>query len=436
MFPAIPRSVSLLLLIACLPEGVVANVGAGEDARDAAAVRCKEAIVNPVSGNAECVSPPGAPVDPPPPRPPLTAADCSRHQSLELEGCPRTPLRLAAGSGLPVETNATDAATSPSQVQAEFGGQCATALAEGRHVVTDCKTAWTDKDGKLYCFSSDAARKSFLENPVENLQRARDFMAAGSVESTEKAMEDFTGSDAETVVRALIGEKIKANDGLFPLEDPLNGEHLKLAFDDIDFTRTIDGYGFFPDVKFHDAGEPRRKYLIDFWVSPRNGKLEVQETRIYKEPLKADGTWTTMARQPIPWWWIPASEHPGHLATKRGWEVMSAVEQHAVRESLKGHGVFKLKDDKTGKELELEFVDTHQPVRQLDNDGHYFACTDFRVVGTKNEIYDIDFWVDDKDGKMTVDQTKVHKVPELKGDHWVEVPRYEWKDLGTSHVVP
>jgi hypothetical protein len=30
---------------------------------------CKEAIVNPISGHAECVSPRGAPVDPPPPRP-------------------------------------------------------------------------------------------------------------------------------------------------------------------------------------------------------------------------------------------------------------------------------------------------------------------------------------------------------------------------------
>jgi len=30
------------------------------------------------------------------------------------------------------------------------------------------------------------------------------------------------------------------------LDDPRNGDHLKLAYDDIDFTRTIDGYGFFP----------------------------------------------------------------------------------------------------------------------------------------------------------------------------------------------
>src|SRR6202041_391962 len=329
---------------------------------------------------------------------------------------------------------AADAADSPAQ--AEFGGQCTEALAEGRHVMTDCSTTWTDKDGKTYCFAGEAAKKSFLEKPAENLQSARAFMAASSVESTEKAMEDYSGTDAEALVKATIDAKLKANNGIFPIDDPLSGEHLKLSYDDVDFTRTIDGYGFFPDVKFHDAQDAQKKYLIDFWVIPEGGKLQVQETRIYKEPLKVEGHWTTMARQPIPWWWIPASEHPGHLATKRGWEVMSAVEQSAMKESLKNNGVFKLKDDKTGKELQLEFVDTHQPVRQLDNDGHYFACTDFRVVGTKDQIYDIDFWVNDKDGAMTVDQTKVHKVPELKSGQWIQVPRYEWKDVGNSHVVP
>jgi len=27
-------------------------------------------------------------------------------------------------------------------------------------------------------------------------------------------------------------------------------------------------------------------------------------------------------------------------------------------------------------------------------------------------------------------------VPELKSGQWGQVPRYEWKDLGPSHVVP
>ncbi|HEV7986270.1 MAG TPA: hypothetical protein VGP20_08880 [Steroidobacteraceae bacterium] len=331
-------------------------------------------------------------------------------------------------------TLAADTAVPATNVQ--FGGQCVEGLSVSRHVMTNCSTTWTDKDGKVYCFSSDAAKKSFLENSTENLQKARDFIAASSVESTEKTMQYFDSGDAGTVVTNLITQTTKANNGIFPYEDPLNGEQLKLAFDAIDFTRTIDGYGFFPDVKFHDAGDPQKKYLIDFWVAPTDGALKVQEIRIYKAPLQSDGAWTTMARQPIPWWWIPASEHPGHVAQKRSWEVMSAVEQNALLEAGKNNGVFKIKDDKTGKMLDLEFIDTHQPIRQLDDNGHFFACTDFRVVGTKDQIYDIDFWVNDKDGKMTVEQTKVHKVPELKDGQWIQVPRYEWKDVGTSHVVP
>ena len=100
-------------------------------------------------------------------------------------------------------------------------------------------------------------------------------MAASSVESTEQAMQDFSGSDAETLVKELIDNKLKANGGAFPIDDPLNGEHLKLQYDAVDFTRTIDGYGFFPDVKFHDAQDAQKKYLIDFWVMPEDGKLQV-----------------------------------------------------------------------------------------------------------------------------------------------------------------
>jgi hypothetical protein len=352
-----------------------------------------------------------------------------------------TALAAAAAPAPPASAAAPAAGTAAAGAVApaspyQFGGQCVEGLSMSRHVMTSCAVTWTDKDGKVYCFSSDAAKKSFLENPTENLQKAHDFIAASSVESTEKTMQYFDSGDAATVVTNLINGTTKANNGVYPYEDSLNGEHLKLAFDAIDFTRTIDGYGFFPDVKFHDAADPQKKYLIDFWVAPADGGLKVQETRIYKEPFQSDGAWTTMARQPIPWWWIPASEHPGKVAQKRSWEVMSAVEQNALLESAKNNGVFKLKDDKTGKTLDLEFIDTHQPIRQLDDNGHFFACTDFRVVGTKDQIYDIDFWVNDKDGTLSVEQTKVHKVPELKDGQYVQVPRYDWKDAGSSHVVP
>jgi YHS domain-containing protein len=354
---------------------------------------------------------------------------------LARSALPRAPAALALIGWL--VTAAALAADSPSPPsQAQFGGQCAEGLAQGRHVVTDCSVTWTDKDGKVYCFSSEASKKAFLANPTQNLQKARDFIAASSVESTEKAMQDFDGGDAETVVKRLIAARTAANNGAFPLQDPLDGTQLKLVFDGIDFTRTIDGYGFFPDVKFHDQTDAQKRFLVDFWVAPTNGQLQVQETRIYKAPVKSDGSWQLVAREPIPWWWIPASEHPGKVANKRGWEVMSAVEQSALTEQAKNNGIFKLKDDKTGQELSLQFIDTHQPIRQLDENGHYFACTDFRVAGTSNQIYDIDFWIDDKNGTMSVVQTKVHKVPELKDGQWVQVPRYSWKDVGTSHVVP
>lgn len=326
--------------------------------------------------------------------------------------------------------------TTVSPTQAQFGGQCAEGLAKGLHVMTDCSITWVDKDRKVYCFKDDSSKTDFLKTPGENLERARSFVAADNVLSTEDAMKNFQGTDAETLVKGYIDATLASNGGAYPFEDELNGDRLKLAFDGIDFTRTIDGYGFFPDVKFHDQKDPKKNYLIDFWVAPEGGSLKIVETRIYQAPINVDGGWQAVTRQPIPWWWIPASEHPGHLAQKRSWEVMSAVEDHALRESMKNDGVFKLKDEKTGKDLELRFVDTHQPIRQLDDNGHYFACTDFRAEGTKDQIYDIDFWLTEKDGHMSIDKTMVHKVPELKGSQWIQIPRYDFKDLGKSHVVP
>ncbi len=351
---------------------------------------------------------------------------------------PTLSAALLAAAAAPCwsEPAVVPAPAAASGAQAQFGGQCAEALAEGRHVMTDCAVRWRDQDGKDYCFKDAAAKALFLKDPAQNLRRARDFIAASRVASTEQQMQYFDGKDAETLVTRVIQDGLRANGGAFPVVDPENGDHLQLAFDGIDFTRTLDGYGFFPDVKFHDRAHPEKRYLIDFWVAPVRGQLALREIRIYKTPLFEDGRWKMMERQPIPWWWIPASEHPGKLAVKRGWEVMSAVERHALQTSELHGGVFELKDDKTGKVLRLKFVDTHQPIRQLDGNGHYFACTDFRVVGTKHQIYDIDFWVDDKNGRMTVDQTRVHKVPEYKDGRWIQVPRYEWKDLGSSHLGP
>ena len=185
---------------------------------------------------------------------------------------------------------ADNGATKPVSVtQAQFGGQCAEGLATGRHVMTDCSITWAAKDGKVYCFKNEAAKAEFLKDPEPNLERARAFIAASNVQSTEEAMQNFDSNDAETVVKSYVESTLKANGGIFPLEDASNGEKLALAFDGIDFTRTIDGYGFFPDVKFHDAKNAEKKYLVDFWVAPANGQLQIEETRIYQAPQQQEG---------------------------------------------------------------------------------------------------------------------------------------------------
>ncbi|MFZ0007453.1 MAG: hypothetical protein WAK94_04350, partial [Steroidobacteraceae bacterium] len=64
----------------------------------------------------------------------------------------RAALAGAVGSlALATALAADNPVTPPSQAQ--FGGQGVEALAQGRHVVTDCSVTWTDKDGKVYCFS-------------------------------------------------------------------------------------------------------------------------------------------------------------------------------------------------------------------------------------------------------------------------------------------
>jgi hypothetical protein len=93
---------------------------------------------------------------------------------------------------------------------------------------------------------------------------------------------------------------------------------------------------------------------------------------------------------------------------------MSAIHAHIAKERREHNGIYQLADDKTGAEP-LEFVEMHQPVRKLQQDGRYFACTDFRRQGSQDEYYDIDFWLDDKSGEVTVGAVRVHRSHGRRG---------------------
>lgn len=317
----------------------------------------------------------------------------------------------------------------------EFDGQCVEGLAQGKHVPTDCAITWADKDGKTYCFSDAKSKTLFLKDPVANLEKAREYLASSEVEATQAEMTDFTGDDVKKFTKDLIDSATAKNGGAFPFNDPVTGEKLEVLFDQFQFVRHLEGYGFFPDVTFHSKDEPAKKYVFDFWVKPRHGKLVLMDTRLYRAPKKEGDTWTLVSRSPTPWWWIPSSEHPGDTEVRRGWQVMSAIDEDILDQKAKNNGLFTVKDNVTGENISLEYVAIHQPVRKLKEDGSYFACSDFRKVGTKDQFYDIDFWINDKSGKMSVKDVRVHKIPVLMDGSWVQESRYSFSDKDFD-VVP
>ena len=351
-----------------------------------------------------------------------------RHVYTSFEDRLRGISRLSLLATLVLTLSAVAYAAEP-----EFGGFSAMGLVNHQLIKTNCKINWTSRDGRLYCFSDESAKAEFIKSSDENIQKATDSYATAEAEDTAKEMEKFTSDDAQRFVDKLIKDRSAGNGGIFVVDDPVTDTSVPLVYDNVDFTRTLDGYGFFPDVNFHAKGDAAQKYLVDFWVVPRNGQLTVLETRIYESPSKEDGKWQTLERQPPPWWWIPASEHAGFADQVNSWEVMSAMDRYITTAS--DHGIMSLKDDKTGERLPLKFIDLHQPVRRLKQNGQFFACTDFRKAGTKDQFYDIDFWIGTKNGKMSVTDVKVHKVPVLINGHYVQVSRYHY-DPKTFDMVP
>lgn len=311
----------------------------------------------------------------------------------------------------------------------EFANSCAMGLARGEQIDTDCSINWKADDGKTYCFGSEQSRAAFLEDPAENIRKAAAFYA--ELASLPKSGKDFTEEDVVAAVKAAIAERTK--DGVFVFYDPKLGSDLRLVFDEVRLVRGMRGYGWFPNVIFHEDGEPKKKYALDFWFKPQGDALDLVDIRVQKGPKREGDGWIMMTRLPVAWWWLPVSEHPGDMEVVRHWHVMSAIHNEIARKRDKD-GVIILKDEKTGQSIPLEFVEIHQPVRRLKGDGRFFACTDFRKKGSKDEYYDVDFWLDDKDGKLKVRDVKIHKVPVQEDGIWIQKFRYTFDGLDTEDV--
>jgi YHS domain-containing protein len=333
---------------------------------------------------------------------------------------------------------ATPAAeTTPAAVNGQFDDYCAMGLAEGQSVKTDCSINWTAEDGKVYCFSSEASKETFLKNPTENIQKAREFFiakdnAASAAPAAENAApsarpaKEFTEDDVNAAVKQVVDARSK--DGAFVFRDPKLNADLNLIFEKIKIVRGMEGYGQFANVIFHDKDNDKKQYAIDFWFKPEGQELKLMDIRVQKGPKQDGDSWTMITRLPVAWWWLPVQEHPGDMEITRAWQVMGAIHTYIATHKDQ-NGDLPIKDDKTGDTVPLEFVEIHQPVRHLKKVGQYFVCTDFRKPGSQDEYYDIDFWVDQKSGKLEVKDVRMHKVPVQEDGIWTQVPRYTFDGM-------
>ena len=342
-----------------------------------------------------------------------------------------------AASAAETSTNATVG----TPATGEFDNSSVMDLASGQTVKTDCSVNWTAPDGKVYCFSTEASKETFLKSPDENIQKAKEFVLAKDLAKDNaapatserpaeqgglvKLTKEFTEDDVNKALADVLAKRSK--DGVFVFHDPKLDQDLNLIFEKTRIVRGMTGYGWFDNAIFHDKDEPKKQYAIDFWFKPDGNDLRLMDIRVQKGPKQEGDGWVMITRMPVAWWWLPVEEHPGDTEVTRAWQVMAAIHQY-IATHKDANGDLDVKDPK-GDSVPLEFVEIHQPVRHLKKEGEYFVCTDFRKPGSKDEYYDIDFWVNQKTGKLEVDNVKMHKVPVQEDGVWTQKPLYTFEGM-------
>ena len=50
--------------------------------------------------------------------------------------------------------------------------------------------------------------------------------------------------------------------------------------------RGLQGFGWFPNVIFHDRAITAKKYVLDFWLKPHNDRLKLVASACTKRPRR------------------------------------------------------------------------------------------------------------------------------------------------------
>ena len=121
---------------------------------------------------------------------------------------------------------------------------------------------------------------------------------------------------------------------------------------------------------------------------------------------------------------LQASEEQTSRTVFYAEDIKEAMSKH-LAETVSHEGIFDIYDEITEEDLELVFLQIHDPVRQIGEDV-YFACTDFRVKNNEEKVYDIDFWLRE--------ETAILKSFKLRS---IKNPGIPWFTDGTNtHATP
>jgi hypothetical protein len=115
-------------------------------------------------------------------------------------------------------------------------------------------------------------------------------------------------------------------------------------------------------------------------------------------------------------------------------QVKATAERYVERRSAEGGGVFRMVDDRTGRDLALEYVHVgvvapaklwgvHDPSGKQTGAG-YAACVRFHPVGAPAEsVYDVDLSIEPRGDALAVTGVRVHKQTLLENGRWVWTER-------------
>ncbi len=243
--------------------------------------------------------------------------------------------------------------------------------------------------------------------------------------------QDVSKEELDKLISTFVKER--SQKGSFFIKDPRSGKDIELIFiGPREIFRHIRNYGYFVDVYFHEKEDHNKKWDIDFWIRNEGGKLVIKDVQVHKVPEKVGGEWFMVTVEPLPWWWQQSSgEHGGEPIARgdwKAWAVKAAIHEY-IADKVSKDKAFIIKDPTTGEDVKLELVAIHDPVRKFPKKGLYFACADFRPVdGPGDKLYDIDIFLKNEGGKLSVADVKVHKVPVFQDGRWVKKALFYYKD--------